>query len=95
MKKGKEIEEQNADDGKVSFPILTSRWKTTLIFVIWIVDANNDDAEPKERVRIPHSRTDLLNKFESLKVADDEDDVDDDDEDLGSDFDFVSDEESS
>lgn len=42
----------------------------------------------KEIVRIPHSRTDLLNKFELLKVAQDGEDDDDDDEDDDSDIDF-------
>lgn len=47
----------------------------------------NNESEVKETVRIPHSRTDLLNKFELLKVAQD-DYEDDDDEDNDSDIDF-------
>lgn len=47
----------------------------------------NDETTVKETVRIPHSRTDLLNKFELLKVAPDDDD-EDDDQDSGSDIDF-------
>ncbi len=55
-----------------------------------ILDGNeNDDSEAKETVRrIPHSRTDLLNKFELLKVAQDDDD---EDEDSDSDIDFEGD----
>lgn len=47
----------------------------------------NDESEVKETVRIPHSRADLLNKFESLKLTEDSDEDGDYDED-DSDFDF-------
>ncbi|KAJ6637776.1 hypothetical protein Bhyg_10507, partial [Pseudolycoriella hygida] len=44
----------------------------------------NEDSEAKETVRVPHSRADLLNKFELLKL---EQTNEEDDEDSGSDFD--------
>jgi len=38
-----------------------------------------NESEVKETIRIPHSRTDLMNKFESLKVAQGEEEDDDED----------------
>lgn len=55
-----------------------------------IADTTENGAESaKKKVFIPHNREDLMNKFESLKVADDDDDGDFsfDDSDLDSDFD--------
>lgn len=60
--------------------------------ILMILDGGNEntESEVKETVRIPHSRADLLNKFELLRVAnDDEDDDEDDGEDENdSDIDF-------
>lgn len=48
-----------------------------------------ESSAAKKKVFVPHNREDLMNKFESLKVADDDDDEDFsfDESDLGSDFD--------
>lgn len=50
---------------------------------------NEAESLPKKKVFVPHNREDLMNKFESLKVADDDDgdDFSFDESDLGSDFD--------
>lgn len=49
---------------------------------------SDDEAETKKRTFVPHNRDDLLNKIESLKLADDDEDDDFsfDESDFGSDF---------
>lgn len=42
-----------------------------------IEDSTENEVEnTKKRIFVPHNREDLLNKFETLKLADDEDDGD-------------------
>lgn len=69
--------------------IIESNLHTPVFYII--VDGGNldNDSEVKETIRVPHSRSDLLNKFELLKVAGDGDE--DDDLDSGSDIDFEDD----
>lgn len=85
MKRGKEAENEDGDEGihfhKIEY--LNERTSTDCN----LSDNANDDPEAKETVRIPHSRADLLNKFESLKVTGDSDEDGDSDEN-DSDFDF-------
>lgn len=55
----------------------------------------DDDGIVKKRTYVPHNRETLLNKIESLKLADEDEDDDDfsfDDSDLGSDDDGADDE---
>lgn len=83
MKKGKEVETVD-DEGNFLFSFLLN--DSTICFLYLDGSNLNDETTVKETVRIPHSRTDLLNKFELLKVAQDDDE--DDDQDSGSDNDF-------
>lgn len=87
MKKGKEMEQDDDNEEGKSLALLLQNFlfvKTSNRFL------DGDDTDKvKEKVRIPHSRTDLLNKFESLKVAENDDEEDEDDgEDYESDIDF-------
>lgn len=56
---------------------------------------SDDGAETKKRSFVPHNRDDLLDKIESLKLADDDDDDDFsfDESDFGSNFGSDDDEE--
>lgn len=52
-------------------------------------DTENGVETAKKKTFVPHNREDLLNKIESLKLADDDDGADDfsfDESDVGSDF---------
>lgn len=55
---------------------------------LWKILVETAEETEKKRTFVPHNREDLLNKIESLKLADDddEDDFSFDESDLGSDF---------
>lgn len=94
MKKGKEIDgEANAEpaddknEGSIEIEKLRlPRFNHSLCHII--SDSTENGVESaKKKVFVPHNRQDLLNKFESLKVADDDEDFSFDDSDPDSDFD--------
>lgn len=83
MKKGKEVE-KNQDEGTYYFWFAWKiSWSIITISVSDVCDLENE-SEVKQTVRVPHSRVDLLSKFESLKVAQDDDGEEDNES--GSDF---------
>lgn len=78
MKKGKEVENAEADGDKEATDAAAGETKTA------------DDGEVAKKRFVPHNRETLLNKIESLKLADEDEDDDDfsfDDSDFGSDGD--------
>lgn len=70
--------------------LFKSDWVFTEIFCVFFYSGaiENGVETTKKKTFVPHNREDLLNKIESLKLADDDgdDDYSFDDSDVGSDF---------